>query len=402
MAIIDSKVPVAAPAARPSLLTAEQVEEVVGALPIQGRIMLRLLLLQYLDVTREEVEYMAADRPDPRFAAGGKPITPYLSQETIQSITDRAAHYRAQIRHRRERASLQAECLRKQIPRTETMLALAERLLASRFGMTPDEVQLLKKQARAAVPKPEIRELEARWQRNEISEDDYKKRRLAIELQSLIRKADRERRRLDLALRELELANYNALQDHEIAQIWGIPASSLAGRKVKHLQQYLQAVQSRLTASGYTEAGQKPVDLWKETFLALSTKPAGRTAAPYDGMEGTEAGLIEKLTFFAAGTFPEEKESQFWVSITTETNHSAEHGSRLKSLFSLQRLSAIFSEMDLSPETLEQELMERVSPKIKDVPQLPAEEQAPQLGEMAEHVLKSFTGEDHTDTRARR
>ena len=404
MAITDSKAPVAASAPRPALLTADQVEEVVAALPIQGRIMLRLLLLQYLDVTREEIEHMAADRPDPRFAAGGKPITPYLSQETIQSITDRAAHYRGQIRHRRERASLQGECLRKQIGRTNALLALAERLLTCRLGLTPDELQLLKKQARAAVPKPEIRELESRWERNEISEDDYKKRRLAIELQSLTRKVDRERRRLDLAMRELDSANYSALQDHEIAQIWGIPASSLAGRKVKHLQQYLQAIQSRLAASGYTEAGQTPVDLWKETFLALSTKQIERTPAPYDGMEGTEAALIEKLTNFAMGLIPEEKEGQFWLNITTETSHHAEHGSRLKSLFSLQRLSAIFSEMDPSEEALEQELLGRVSPKVKGAQELPTEESAPaaQLGDMAEHVLKSFMGEDHSDTRARR
>src|SRR5207244_12838303 len=98
-----------------TVLTPEQIEAVVHALPVQGRIMLRLLLLQYLDVTREEIEYMAADRPDPRFHAGEKPRTPYISRETMQGITDRVAQYRTRIRQKRERTWLQIECRRSQI-----------------------------------------------------------------------------------------------------------------------------------------------------------------------------------------------------------------------------------------------------------------------------------------------
>src|SRR5437899_10788193 len=97
-----------------TVLTPEQIEAVVHALPMQGRIMLRLLLLQYLDVTREEIEYMAADRPDPRFHAGEKPKTPYISQETIQGITDRVAPYRTSIRQKRERTWIQKKCPRTQ------------------------------------------------------------------------------------------------------------------------------------------------------------------------------------------------------------------------------------------------------------------------------------------------
>ena len=45
-----------------SPLTAEMIEDVIAGLPIQGRIILRLLLIQYLDVTHEEILYMVADR----------------------------------------------------------------------------------------------------------------------------------------------------------------------------------------------------------------------------------------------------------------------------------------------------------------------------------------------------
>ena len=36
-----------------SSLTSEMIEEVIAGLPIQGRIILRLLLIQYLDITQE-------------------------------------------------------------------------------------------------------------------------------------------------------------------------------------------------------------------------------------------------------------------------------------------------------------------------------------------------------------
>ena len=46
-----------------SPLTVETIRSVVDAMPMQGRIMLRLILLQYFDVTDEEILYIVADRP---------------------------------------------------------------------------------------------------------------------------------------------------------------------------------------------------------------------------------------------------------------------------------------------------------------------------------------------------
>lgn len=44
-------------------LTPEMIESAVNGLPLQGRVMMRLLLLQYFDVSQEDVDYMASDRP---------------------------------------------------------------------------------------------------------------------------------------------------------------------------------------------------------------------------------------------------------------------------------------------------------------------------------------------------
>src|SRR5574341_161280 len=261
-----------------AVLTPEQIEGIVNALPVQGRIMLRLLLLQYLDVTREDIEYMAADRPDPRFHAGEKPATSYISQETVQGIPDRVAQYRTRIRQRRERISLQIQCLRAQITVSGSLCSLSERLLASRFGMDAEELRAVKQRAHTDVPKTAIRELERKWQADEIAEADYQKERLRVEFQRHLRRLEREHKRLEIAMRELEACNSVPLQDHEIGHIWGIPAGSLAGRKAKYLHQYLQGLQRKVqqTTMPAEAALTPPIDLWKETFVVLSQRPVER------------------------------------------------------------------------------------------------------------------------------
>lgn len=390
-----------------TILTPELINSVVNALPIQGRIMLRLLLLQYLDVPHEDVEYMAADRPDPRFQAGGKCLTPYVSNETLQGITDRAAQYRTYVRKKRERAWLQIECLRKLIAVTESLQSLSEEFLVSRFGMDHEAVQKLKQAARAAIPKPALRELNHRWEKDDVAEEDYRKERLCLEYQYLTRKIERERKRLGATQRELDLVSSLPIQDHEICHIWGIPASSLAARKVKYLHQYLQGIQAQLRSSrpAGEPAPAPPVDLWKETFSTLARQPAQQSAAVYDGLEGTEAALLDKLVAFAAGTFPEETEGRFWLSLGQDSRPGAEYGSTPPSLFALQRLFAILNEMDTSREALQDDLLARLSPAPKAETGKQPEAATPadlKLGEMGEHVLRSFMGEGHTDLQGRR
>ena len=86
-----------------SPLTPELIESVIASMPIQGRIMLRLILLQHFDVTDEELHYMTADRPDPRCVAGSKPTHNILTHEAIKAVRDKRDQYRRQVRLTRER-----------------------------------------------------------------------------------------------------------------------------------------------------------------------------------------------------------------------------------------------------------------------------------------------------------
>jgi len=382
----------------PHLLTNELVESVIRDLPAQARVMLRLLLLQYLDVTPEDIEYIAGDRPDPRFQAGAKSPLAIVTREAVQGVADRAEEYRTRHRRRRERLSLMIECLNRQIPITETFCSLSETLLRTRFGLSPSELADLKANARTAVLKQRLREVEAKLGRGELANDDYRRARLMVEYQLQLRLLDRHRKRLDLAKREMDLVGLAPLQDHEIAHIWGLPVSSLGGRKVKHLHQYLERLQTALRQSGWPPdpAQAMPLDLWKETLCTLSARPTPRSVASYDGMEGSEATLLDKLRAFAMGALPEEAESRLWLDLIQDLRHGAEPGSRPRSLFGLQRLSTILAEMDQAPETLEQELLGRIAPPTHEEPEPQPEEkklESVQLGDMAEHVLRSMRGD---------
>jgi len=381
-----------------TLLTRQQIETAINSLPLQGRIMLHLMLLQYFDLSNEEIEYIAADRPDPRIVAGAKPTAPVISRETLESIANRVEFYQTQLRQRRERAWWRIECLRKWIAIDQRLLQLAKQLLTSRFGVGPEAIEDLVKHARAAVHQPLLRDLERRWESDGISEEEYQKARLQIEYQVLFRRLERQQKRLDGAQRDFETAGTNGHQDHEIAQMWGIPNGTLAARKVKYLHQYLQAIQSGIGASrsASDQAATPPVDLWRETSKTLAVTPAERTVAVYDGLEGSEDELMGKLTTFAAGKMKEDEETRFWGSLIQEFRHRAEYGSSPYSLFGLQRLSAILEETDSSLDALEQDLMARISPTpkateaaLEESKKTPAE-----LGQIGEHVLRSMFGEE--------
>jgi hypothetical protein len=384
-----------------SVLTPEAIETAISSLPAQGRIMLRLLLLQYLDITAEDIGHIAADRPDPRMLAGTRKGTSQITQDTLQSVSNRVEEYRVRMRQKRERISLEAECLRKQIALTEGYCAVAERLLVSRFGYEAQAVEEMKQTARTAVLKPALRALEAKWERNEITEEEYRKGRLPIEYQLICRKLAREKKRVDHAAREQEISCLVSLQDHEIAHIWGIPIGTLTARKVKALHQYLELLQTELKKSSVIQDKTPPLDLWKETFRCLARRPIQRSVGTYDGLERTEDQLMEKLTALTHGTLTEDTEDRLWRVMTQESKSAGEYGSTLQSLFALQRYSAVLSEVDLSPQVIEQDLLGRISATPKAVTPMVEGEPA-QMGDLAEHLLRSFSGEDHNDTRAKR
>jgi hypothetical protein len=361
-------------------LTGEMIEAAIAALPVQGRVMLRLLLLQYLDVSQEDIDYMAADRPDPRFVSGSKPLVQVVARETIQGLIDRVAQYRTRVRQKREQTWLQIECLRNQIAFGEALCAEAERLLTGRFGLNAEALRTLKAGARAAIAKPAIREIDRQWEQDEIAEEAYRRRRLGIEYQTELRKLDRERKRLETALRDCAIASHAPLHDHEIGHIWGIPAGTLAARKAKFLHQYLQGLHAALNLDTAGPA----VDLWKETFNVLAGRSVERSTVPYDGLDRTEASLMERLRTFAARMTPEDFESRAWLAIS-------------ESLFALQRLSTIQAEQDRGSGALEQAWFQRTTPASKTSPAPAAQDAATepeQPDDWREHILKSMRGED--------
>jgi hypothetical protein len=386
-----------APSASP--LTPELIESVISSLPIQGRIMLRLILLQHFNVTDEEIQYMTADRPDPRCVAGSKPTHNILTQDAIRSVTEKRDQYLRHVRLKRERMGLQCDCLAKLAAFRMAMADRATELLTTKFGMASDAIAQLKDQARTALPKPALRALDQRWEAHELTVEEYQQQRLSIDLQTHLRLADKYRKRLDIAERERQTADFSSLQDHEVCHIWGLPAGSLAARKVKYMTQYLQAVQAALQRGApAAESQSPPIDLWKETFAVLATRPVERSMSVYDGLERTETQLLDKLSMLAWGALNEDVESKFWLSLVQGGSSNAVHSEITRSLFGLQRLAAILNDFDSSPQALDEAMLARSTPKAHEAPaellEKPAE---PMTNEMKEHVLKSMFGEQHPD-----
>jgi hypothetical protein len=378
-----------------SPLTADVIQEVISGLPIQGRIMLRLLLIQYLDVTQDEILFMVSDRPDPRCVSGKKPITT-MTQESITAMMDRRDEYRRRARLRRERTWLQCAALKKLAQTAEAMADRAGALLAAR-GVSAGTIEDLKSQARVAVSGPALRVLEERWVNNDISAEEYQKHRLAIEMQTQLRFAERFRKRLDLAERERQTSDQTTLQDHEIGHIWGIPAGTLAARKVKFLSLYLKALQAKLSAIPPAPNDLPPLDLWIETMAVLSRTPIERSIATYDGLEQTESALIEKLTAYVSIGIPETIELKFWNSLVYGASSNAMHSETTRTLFGLQRLVSIQSDFDASPEALEEELLKRTAPIPKETAgrlEGPAEGTELELTDLQKQILHNFIGED--------
>jgi len=376
-------------------LTEQIIDEVIGGLSIQGRILLKLLLIQYRDISHDEILFMVADRPDPRCVSGTKPITT-MTQESIAAMTDRRNEYRQRARLRRERTWLQCLTVKHL---AETADAMAERaaLLLKERGVSADRLAELKSQARSAVPTPALRVLDERWEKNDIDADEFQKYRLAVELQTLLRFAERFQKRLTLAERERRTSDQTILQDHEICHIWGIPAGTLAARKVKFFSHYLLALQTKLSGMSSSPQSAPSLDLWNDTMSVLSASTIERSIATYDGLEQTESALIEKLESYVTIGIPESTEVKFWNSLVYGASSNAMHSELTRTLFGLQRLAAIQQDVDTSSDALDHLLLKRTAPTPKDstdvLPDRP-ERSVSELTEMQKHILHNFFGED--------
>ena len=341
---------------------------------------------------------MAADQPDSRFMAGAQPKEKIFSREAIQNVAERANQYRLILRHRRERPGLQIDCLHQLIQLTDLTITVAERLLSSQFDVDQATLQNRKNQAATILAKQVKRKMLQAFERNELSESEYKKERLLFEYQMLFRRKDPLRRRLIAAQREFQSAGLSPLQDHEIAHIWGIPLSTLAARKVKALHLYLTNIEHRLQSAPKStdQPVQQRTDYWKETFSTLWRRPVERSVVEYDGLERTEEALTEKLQALASGAMSEEEEAKFWVVMTKihDSEHAGVWRSHVRAIFALQRLSAILKELDQSEEAIEEGLLAKVAPPVaQEKLSVPDEDQPIELNEEALGVLQKMVGE---------
>ena len=281
---------------------------------------------------------------------------------------------------------------------TDLTLRVAEQLLTEHFDVDQATLQDRKAQAAIILAKQIRRKLDRNVEQNEISEEDYKKERLLLEYQMLLRKKERIRRRLTAAIRELQSAGLSPLQDHEIAHIWGIPLGSLAARKVKALHQYLTESEKMVKANPQSP-GQSPTerpDYWKETFATLCRRPVKRSVVAYDGLERTEDALMEKLSAFASDKMSEEEDAKFWTNITKihDSEHAGMWRSQSRAIFALQRLSAIIKEFDQSDPGIEEVLLTKISPpSAQEKLSVPEEDKPAELNEEALGVLQKLVGD---------
>ncbi len=264
----------------------EQIKTALQALPIQGRTMLQLLLLQYIDVTQEEIDFIAEDQPDSRFLAGNQPQVKTISLEAVRTVTSRYNQYKGYYRQKRERPGMHVEFLQKSLILMDRKIRMVERLLNSDFKTDEETLQATRSQAPSVLLRQELRKLDRAWEHEEIPQKDFQTQRLLLEFQALLRRRAIFRRRYKIAQQDLVTAGTLPLKDHEIAHIWGIPLGSLAARKVKALQQFLTLLQEyeESPSNGTTQ----PLDLWRETFTVLSQRPIERSLVVYDGLEKTE------------------------------------------------------------------------------------------------------------------
>ena len=382
-----------------SPLTFELIEAVIEALPVQSRTMVRLLLLQYLEPSEEDIQFIVKDQPDSRFMAGDQPLEKKSLVAATREVTERINQYSGFLRQKRERPWLQVECLKKQLDLSDLTIRAAEGLLTAKFHVDRAELKERKTTAVSALPKPEIRRLDRALEQEEISENDYHRERMLIEYQTILRRRERQRRRLKNAEQEYELSGLSPLQDHEVAHIWGIPLGSLSARKIKALTQYITALQTKLDQeSAAPGSHQAYAGLWRETLRTLSRKPSQRSIVTFiPGIERTEEALIEKLKTFADGTIPEATESGFWQLITRvhDSEHSGPWYSHARAIFALQRLFAIQSDSEPTLDELEEDLLKATRPKSMDdaLPAQQPDEQPAELSEQALGVLNALAGE---------
>ena len=135
----------------------EHIESALQDLPIQNRTMIQLLLLQYIDVTQEAIDYMATDQPDSRFSAGLQPQGKTISLEAVQNVTSRSNQYKGYYRQKRERPGMHVEFLKQTLALMDQKIRIVERLLGEDYKTDEETLKTTKGQAPSVLLRQEIR-----------------------------------------------------------------------------------------------------------------------------------------------------------------------------------------------------------------------------------------------------
>jgi hypothetical protein len=329
-------------------LTRAQIETAIAALQPVHRVMLRLLLLAYLDPTPEDIAFMARERSEPNMRAGmkqgGRSQVAHdkisgLPKDWLIAVENKVRHFQTQLRTQLTRLNLLADFLTDYLAGLQLEITATEQALTSECDIGPESLEDLRAQANLSPLTYALKKLAARAAKGEIEEKDYVRERLSLEYQARLRQRDRCKKRLNLVLLESQASMVSSLSDEFLAEIWCIAVGPITNRRVKAVQAYVNALastlKSGLDAASFAAAvnaglgprlpggsknegvGSKPLDLsgdlWTQTLIGLAADLIPPiTPKPCEHPEGGTKSLTAKLSSLAIYELGEDEEVKMW------------------------------------------------------------------------------------------
>jgi len=337
-------------------LTREHINTAIASLQPVHRVMLRLLLLPYMDPTPEDIFFMAQERKEPNMRAGG-----YVSQafggnadirrlkidgvpkEWLVAVEYRAKQYQARLREHQARLNLLIAFYGDYLDGLPQAINAMVQLLSTECELSQESLDDLRAQARLAPLTYSLKKLVVRAEKQEVEEEDYRRERLSLEYQAHLRRHNRFKKRLEQVRQERQSSLASSLSDEFLAEICGTSVAPVTGRRVKAVQQYVNAlaaiVKASLTTAGLAAAvnagigpklpggsknegvSSKPLDLagdlWSQTVQILAAEPMPLPALkPCDHADGGTKGLTAKLRIAATYELGEDEEVKIWTRTT--------------------------------------------------------------------------------------
>ncbi len=315
-------------------LTRAQIETTIAALQPVQRVMVRLLLLPYLDPPAEDIAFMARERSEPNMRAGlkqgGRSQVAHdkisgLPKDWIIAVENKVRQFQTQLRGQLTRLNLLADFLTDYLAGLQQEITATEQLLASECEIGSESLEDLRAQAKLSPLTYALKKLAARADKEEIEEADYLRERLSLEFQGRLRQRDRFKKRLNLILLERQASILSSLSDEFLAEIWCIAVGPITNRRVKAVQAYVNALASTLKSSldaasfaAAVNAGIGPKLAGGSKNEGIGSKPLAAepippiTPKPCEHSEGGTKSLTAKLRSLAIYELGEDEEVKMW------------------------------------------------------------------------------------------